>query len=167
MARHDAKRGCALSVLVVMATMWTTTWAFAPRCGIARPQHAKKDMRLSSDPGRRDDPLPEIKPGEIDWDEEWQKVRRGEQDNIVRPKGLDKSPLEREIDRTKRAARRTFEDTKYKFRANSRDAQRSFQQQDPKFYLSLIALVAFLPAILLVLFSDTGGTGLGSGSYIV
>jgi len=108
--------------------------------------------------------LPEIKPGEIDWDEEWQKVRRGEQDNIVRPKGLDKSPLERKLDRTKRQAERAFEETKYKFRANSRSAQRSLDTQDPKFYLSIIALVAFLPAILLVLFSDTGGS---STSYIV
>jgi len=120
-------------------------------------------------------PLPEVKHGEIDWDREWSKVVRGEQDHVARPK-------EFQLD-VQRAQRRVARSTRSALDSTRREAQRFSRQvgsagsvsgaarwalkQDAKFYLGVLAVVAFLPYVLIALGSLTSSAPADLQSYIV
>ena len=97
---------------------------------------------------RSDDQLPEVEPGQIDWDSEWSKVVRGDQDHVERPKEAQYGIM--------RLKRRAMESTQQVIESTKAQAKRVNQNvkgqaftQDTTFYMGCLAAVAFLPAIII------------------
>lgn len=98
--------------------------------------------------------------GEIDWDSEWQKVVRGEQDSVARPKEVSLE-LERAQRRVARSTERLVESARSKTRGSN------LLRQDANFYLLAIAALGFLPVLVIALTSGGGGDYVAESQYIV
>ena len=97
---------------------------------------------------------------DIDWDEEFAKVARGEVKGVKEPSQLERRAMKASRD-VQRASNQFVQETKYRARRSN------LLNRDTNFYLSALAVLAFLPVIFVVLTSSFSPGGGGGGEYIV
>lgn len=125
----------------------------APRAA-ARPARLHRRAKDT----RQDDDLPDVAPGEIDWDDEFKKLNRGETavSGKINEIGLD-------VERAGRLARQSARKTTDSVGRAARDAKRAAPRLggDATFWFAVIAAISVFPLIV-GLFAgppDVGGGG--------
>ena len=112
---------------------------------------------------RAGDELPEISPGEVDWDEEFKRLKRGETGKAAK---LNEVGLE--VERTGRVAKRKATDAARSVQRGAARAANSMPRapslsKDAVFWFAVIAALAFLPTLISVL---SGPVQAGGGVYV-
>ena len=155
--RPEAKAGRAPCAEVreglAAATLVATAVAFVQP---AAPRHL---IKL-----RAGDELPEVSPGEVDWDEEFKRLKRGE---VGKAAKLNEVGLE--VERTGRVAKRKASDAARSVQRGAARAANSMPRapslsKDAVFWFAVIAALAFLPTLISVL---SGPVASGPGGVYV
>ena len=113
---------------------------------------------------RAGDELPEVSPGEVDWDEEFKRLKRGE---VGKAAKLNEVGLE--VERTGRVAKRKASDAARSVQRGAARAANSMPRapslsKDAVFWFAVIAALAFLPTLISVL---SGPVQAGGGGVYV
>ena len=113
---------------------------------------------------RAGDELPEVSPGEVDWDEEFKRLKRGE---VGKAAKLNEVGLE--VERTGRVAKRKASDAARSVQRGAARAANSMPRapalsKDAVFWFAVIAALAFLPTLISVL---SGPVASGPGGVYV
>ena len=113
---------------------------------------------------RKADELPEVSPGEVDWDEEFKRLKRGETGKAAK---LNEVGLE--VERTGRVAKRKATDAARSVQRGAARAANSMPRapslsKDAVFWFAVIAALAFLPTLISVLSGPVQASG--GGVYV-
>mmetsp|Transcript_23388 Transcript_23388/g.70076 ORF Transcript_23388/g.70076 Transcript_23388/m.70076 type:complete len:145 (-) Transcript_23388:38-472(-) len=111
-----------------------------------------------------DDPLPEVTPGEIDWDSEFSKLQKGEYDAAK----ARRNDAALDVQRAGRRAKRSVEGAVASAQSTASRAARSVPKaprlsSDQTFWFGVLAAVALFP-VLVSTFS--GGDGMPPPVYV-
>ena len=132
----------------------------APRasaCAARVPRRAENVPRRT----KKDD-LPEVAPGEIDWDDEFKKLNRGETSvpGKINELGLD-------VERAGRLARQKVAETSTSVGRAARDAKRNVPRVsgDATFWFAVIAAISVFP-LLVGVFAGPPDVGAGGNVFV-
>merc|ERR1719324_1085198 len=152
---------CAVTI-VVGAAVGTIGFFASERVATLRafvqPAAPRRPVTL-----RKADELPEGSPGEVDWDEEFKRLKRGETGKAAK---LNEVGLE--VERTGRVAKRKATDAARSVQRGAARAANSMPRapslsKDAVFWFAVIAALAFLPTLISVL---SGPVQAGGGVYV-
>jgi len=114
---------------------------------------------------RRADELPEVAPGEVDWDAEFKRLKRGEVGNTAKL-----NEVANDVERTGRVAKQKASTAARSVTQGARRAAKSVPKgpslsNDAKIWFAVIAALAFLPALINALSVPVQASGAG-GVYV-